>query len=183
MTNRALIFTSVIAAAAVLLLAAGCGGSSPTTATTTTAATQNGALAYARCMRSHGVRNFPDPTSSGGGNKQAVVSALQEVSNSRAQAAQAACIHVNGGSPGTGPSAAHSPAHTAAMLAFARCMRSHGFASFPDPTAQGQLSPQMVTAAGIDLHQPAVLNAGLACTSVTHGLLTRAAVERAVNGG
>ena len=41
----------------------------------------------------------------------------------------------------------------------------------------------MVTAAGIDLHQPAVLGAGLACTSVTHGLLTRAAVERAVNGG
>ena len=183
MTNRALIFISVVAVAAVLLLAAGCGGSSPTTATTTTTATQNGALAYARCMRSHGVRNFPDPTSSGGGNKQAVISALRKVSNSQAQAAQTACIHVNGGSPGTGPSAAHSPAHTAAMLAFARCMRSHGFASFPDPTAQGQLSPQMVTAAGIDLHQPAVLNAGLACTSVTHGLLTRADVERAVNGG
>jgi hypothetical protein len=56
------------------------------------------------------------------------------------------------------------------------------FPDFPDPT-QGELSPQMVTAAGIDLHQPAVLKAGLACRSVTHGLLTRAAVERAVNGG
>jgi hypothetical protein len=41
----------------------------------------------------------------------------------------------------------------------------------------------MVTAAGIDLHQPAVLNAGLACTSVTHGLLTPADIRRAVNGG
>lgn len=49
------ILTAVIGAAAVSLFAAGCGGSSPTTAATTTAATQNGALAYARCMRSHGV--------------------------------------------------------------------------------------------------------------------------------
>ncbi len=183
MTNRALIFTCVVAVAAVSLLAAGCGGRSPTTAATTTTATQNGALAYAGCMRSHGVPNFPDPTSSGGNQKEAVISALQEVSNSLAQAAQTACMHVNGGSPGTGPSAAQSQTHTAAMLAFARCMRRRGFANFPDPTAQGQLSPQMVTAAGIDLHQPAVLNAGLACTSVTHGVLTRAAVERAVNGG
>jgi hypothetical protein len=41
----------------------------------------------------------------------------------------------------------------------------------------------MVTAAGIDLHQPGALQAGLACAPVTHGLITRAAVERAVNGG
>jgi hypothetical protein len=62
-------------------------------------------------------------------------------------------------------------------------MRNRGFPNFPDPTVQGQLTPEMVTAAGISLHQPAVLDAGLACTSVTHGLLTRADVERAVNGG
>jgi hypothetical protein len=174
--------TYVAAAAAVSLLAAGCGGGSSTTAATTTAAAQNGALAYARCMRSQGVANFPDPTSSGGNDKEAIVSALQEVGNSQAQAAQTACVHVNGGSPGTGQSAAQDHAQTDAMLAFARCMRSRGLPDFPDPT-QGQLSPQMVAAAGIDLHQPAVLRAGLVCTSVTHGLLTRAAVERAVNGG
>jgi hypothetical protein len=174
--------TSIVAAAAVSLLAAGCGGGSSTTAGTATAATQNGALAYARCMRSHGVPNFPDPTSSGGNDKEAIVGALQRVDNSQAEAAQTACVHVNGGGPGTGQSAAPGQAQTDAMLAFARCMRSRGFPDFPDPT-QGQLSPQMVTAAGIDLHQPAVLKAGLACTSVTHGALTRRAVERAVNGG
>jgi hypothetical protein len=175
--------TSVVAAAAVWLLTAGFGGGSSTTAATTTAATQNGALAYARCMHSHGVPNFPDPTSSGENNKRAVVSALQAVTNSQAQAAQTACMHVNGGSPGTGQGTAQSQAHTTAMLAFARCVRSQGVPNFPDPTSQGQLSPQMVTTAGIDLHQPAVLKAGLACTSVTHGALTRRAVERAVNGG
>jgi hypothetical protein len=171
--------TTVIVAAAVSLLAAGCGGSSSTTTATTTT---SGALAYARCMRSNGVPNFPDPTGSGGANKTAIVSALQAVSNSRAKAAQTACIHVNGGSPGTGRSVAQGPASTAAMLAFARCMRSRGFPDFPDP-AHGQLTPQMVTAAGIDLHQPAVLRAGLACIRVTHGLLTRADIQRAVSEG
>jgi hypothetical protein len=177
--RRPTTLTTVIVAAAVSLFAVGCGGSSSTTAATTT----SGALAYARCMRSNGVPNFPDPTgSAGGGNKAAIVSALQAVSNSQAQAAQTACMHVNGGSPGTGQSVAQGPASTAAMLAFARCMRSRGFPDFPDP-AHGQLSPQMVTAAGIDLHQPAVLRAGLACIRVTHGLLTRAGIERAVSGG
>jgi hypothetical protein len=91
-------------------------------------------------------------------------------------------MHLNGGGPGTGQSVVQGQAQTGSMLAFARCMRSRGFPDFPDPQ-HGQLSPQMVTAAGIDLHQPAVLKAGLACTSVTHGLLTRADAERAVNGG
>jgi hypothetical protein len=182
MSSRTLFPTSIVAVAAVSLITAGCGSSSSTTKATTTA-TQNGALAYARCMRSHGVTNFPDPASSGGDDKQAVVSALQRVSNSEAETAQTACIHVNDGTPGTGQSPAQGQAHTGAMLAFARCMRRHGFPNFPDPTSQGQLSPQLVTAAGIDLHQPALLKSGLACTSVTHGILTRAAVERAVNGG
>ena len=114
---------------------AAAAGSSDVTAPATTT-TQNGALAYARCMRSHGVPNFPDPTSSGGGDKEAVVAALQEVGNSKAEAAQTACVHVNGGRPGTGQSAAQSQAHRAAMLAFARCMRRRGFANFPDPSSR-----------------------------------------------
>jgi hypothetical protein len=68
-------------------------------------------------------------------------------------------------------------------LAFANCMRARGFPSFPDPTSQGELHPQMVTAAGINLHQPKLLRAGLACVPVTHGLLTPGAIERAVHGG
>jgi hypothetical protein len=172
--------TTVIATAAVSLLAAGCGGGSSTTAAKTTAATPSGALAYARCMRSHGVTNFPDPT--GGNNKEAVVSALQAVGNSQAQAAQTACMPVNGGSPGTGQSAGPSQARTAAMLAFARCIRGHGFPTFPDPTSSGQLTHEMLASAGINLQQPAVLQAGDACVSVTHGIITKAIVARFVAG-
>jgi hypothetical protein len=172
------ILTAVFAAAAVSLLAAGCGGGSSTTAATTP--TQSGALSYARCMRAHGVQNFPDPT--GGNNKQAVVSALQAVGTSQAQAAQTACVHVNGGSPGAGQSPAHSQARTAGMIAFARCIRGHGFPNFPDPTSSGQLTHQMVADAGINLHQPAVLEAGDACVTVSHGFITKDDVARFVAG-
>jgi hypothetical protein len=40
----------------------------------------------------------------------------------------------------------------------------------------------MVASAGINLHQPAVLQAGDACVSVTHGVITKAAVARFVAG-
>jgi hypothetical protein len=181
MRHRSLIPTSVVIVAGVSLLAAGCGGSSPTTAATTTA-TPSGALAYARCMRSHGVASFPDPISSPGNDKEAVVSALEAVSNSQAQAAQTACMHVNGGSPGTGQSAAQGPADPAAMLAFARCLRGHGFPSFPDPTTSGQITREMLTHAGINLHQPAVLRDADACVSVTNGFVTKANVARFIAG-
>ncbi len=186
--RRPLTPPSVVAVVAVSLLAAGCGGgSSPGVAsvassTTATTTAQHGAVAFARCMRSHGVPNWPDPNSSGVFDK----SKLRQlgISPSRLRAIEeSACNHLlpNGGSEGQTRLALRQ--RTQAGLAFARCMRSRGFPNFPDPTGQGQLTPEMVTAAGIDLHQPALLTAGLACAPVTHGLITRAAVERAVNGG
>ena len=94
------------------------------------------------------------------------------------------CSHLlpNGGS-GPQETAQQTRTRIADALSFARCMRARGLPNFPDPTNQGLLTPQRVTAAGIDLHQPKLLRAGLACVPVTHGLLTRAAIERAVNGG
>jgi hypothetical protein len=192
--RRPRMLTAVIAVSAVSLLAAGCGGggspgvaslgssTTPATASTAITATGNGALAYARCIRSHGVPNFPDPVSGGETNKRAVVSALEEVGSTRAQAAQIACMHVNGGSPGTGQGAAQSQAQTVALLAFARCLRSQGFPTFPDPTSSGQLTRQMLASAGIDLHDPAVVPAADTCTSVTHGVITKAVVARFVAG-
>ncbi|MGZ4286693.1 MAG: hypothetical protein ACXVW5_21055 [Solirubrobacteraceae bacterium] len=172
--RRPLIHTSVIAGAALSLFAAGCGGGSSTTAGSTT---QNGALAYSACMHSHGVPNFPDPNSSGDIPKEKVVPLA---GSPQFQVAQRACQHLFRGRQ---ESAQQKRTRLADALAFARCMRAGGFPSFPDPTNQGQLTPEMVTAAGIDLHQPQLLRAGLACVPVTHGLLTRAAIERAVNGG
>jgi hypothetical protein len=170
------ILTAVIAAGAASLLAAGCGGGSSTAAGTTT---QNVALEYSHCMQSHGVANFPDPSSGGKISKDQVV-ALDPASP-QFQAAGRACARIAPG-PGGQQTSAQGPARTAAMLAFARCLRSHGFPSFPDPTTSGQLTHEMVTGAGIDLNQPAVLQAGDACVSVTHGIITKAIVARFVAG-
>jgi hypothetical protein len=132
-------------------------------------------------MRSHGVPSFPDPNSTGEIPKDKL---LPLVSAPQFRVASTACQHLMPAS-GLGPPVRAVPAHTrvADALSFARCMRARGFANFPDPTSQGQLTPQMVTAAGIDLHQPNLLRAGLACVSASHGLLTPAAIQRAVNGG
>ncbi len=174
--RRPPMLTTVIAAAAVSLLAGGCGGGSSTTAATTT---QNVPLAYSHCMHSHGVPNFPDPDSRGQIPKDQVIAL--DPGSPQLQEAQRACAQLYPyGSPGQ--SSAQGQAHTATMLAFARCIRSHGFPNFPDPTSSGQLTHEMVANAGIDLHQPAVLRAGDACVSVTHGVITKAVVARFVAG-
>jgi hypothetical protein len=71
--RRVLIVSAFVVVVAFSLLAAGCGsgGGSPgvasvassTTAATTT--TQIGLVAYAGCMRTHGMPNFPDPDGQG----------------------------------------------------------------------------------------------------------------------
>ena len=59
-------------------------------------------------------------------------------------------------------------------------MREHGFPKFPDPNSQGRLTPAMLSAAGIDLQQPAIKPAADACVSVTHGFVTKADINQAI---
>jgi hypothetical protein len=61
-------------------------------------------------------------------------------------------------------------------------MRTHGIPNFPDPTSSGQVTHEMLTNAGINVHQPAVLQGVDACVSVIQGVLTRAAVARFAEG-
>jgi hypothetical protein len=131
-------------------------------------------------MRSHGVPAFPDPTTSPHAFKQSL--SPDSARSPAVVSAASACQHLL---PGGGPpsqSGARSQAQIAAMLAFARCLRGHGFANFPDPSSNGELNRQMIASAGIDLHQPAVLPAADACVSVTHGIITRAIVARFIAG-
>jgi hypothetical protein len=155
--------------------ASGGGSSSPESS----ASTQQKMVAYAQCMRTHGIPNFPDPTS-GENTKEAAIRAFKEVSNSQVLAAQTACQHLqpNGGRP----SQAELTQHLSDLLAFARCMRTHGIPNFPDPTSGGQVTHEMLAKAGVDVHQSAVLQAADACVSVTHGALTKAAVARFAAG-
>jgi hypothetical protein len=129
-------------------------------------------------MHSHGVPNFPDPDSSGEIPKAQVVPLA---SSPQFQPAAAACQYLQPGG-GPGQSAVQRQSQTAALLPFARCLRSHGFPSFPDPTSSGQLTREMLAQAGINLHQPALVRVADACVSVTHGVITKATVARFVAG-
>jgi hypothetical protein len=60
-------------------------------------------------------------------------------------------------------------------------MRSHGVTRFPDPTAQGGLSVEMVQAQGIDVHSQVVLHVVQACLPASHGALTPAKVREALD--
>jgi hypothetical protein len=179
--RRSPILATVIAAAAFSLLVAGCGSNSSSGSSSasqpTQAQFQRDGLRFADCMRSHGVSDFPDPGARG---FKAAFASQPAAFWSTVRS----CGHLAAGFAPSGPSqsAPQSQAQIAAMLAFARCIRSHGFTNFPDPTSSGQLTHAMLANAGINLHQPAVLQAGDACVSVTHGVITKAAVANFVAG-
>jgi hypothetical protein len=136
------------------------------------------AVRFAQCMRSHGVPSFPTPASP----REFKLSMSPTSVSPEFQSAQAACQHVlpGGGQSRQGPAQRYG--QLVAGRAFARCLRSHGLASFPDPTSSGQLTHEMLARAGIDPRQPAVLRAADACVGVTHGVITKAAVARFAAG-
>jgi hypothetical protein len=86
-------------------------------------------------MRSHGVSKFPDLTElnrvPGELPKISVSMEQLGVSSSQFQTAQTACRHLlpNGGQT----TASESQQDLNAMRRFARCMRSHGVPTWPDP--------------------------------------------------
>jgi hypothetical protein len=178
-----------LAVAATAMMAAGCGGNSPSSASLSgAAAAKSGAdpaFQFSACMRHHGVTNFPDPkVKTSGGSTQVAIGINPSISGQPAfNTAQKACQHILGNPHNSGPdsSPAQQRARTQALIAFARCLRTHGFPNFPDPNANGDLSPDTIRKAGINLQTPALLTAGQGCASVTHGMITPAQVAQAIN--
>ena len=133
----------LLAAASCLVVLAGCGSSSnkPGTATSGASVSSDSGLKFSQCMRSHGVTDFPDP-SSGGGNVgfRIKIGGPVNPSSPSFQAAQKTCGKLL---PGGGPSSSgHASAAAMARLrTISVCMRAHGISAFPDPTAHGPTSP------------------------------------------
>ncbi len=104
-------------AVAVAMLATACGGSPSSTAGSATAepATYRADLAYAQCMRAHGVPSFPNPSSSGNSSVSGQAAANPDSPAARADAAcedllprrstetSAAAQAAKAGPPGAGP--------------------------------------------------------------------------------
>jgi hypothetical protein len=102
------------------------GGSSPATE-------QAKALAYAQCMRSHGVANWPDPVLTPHGDYGFRTNGVNPQSPAFQPALQACKPLYNWGSTGQ----QLSPAEQQAWLNWAKCIRSRGVPDFADPTFSG----------------------------------------------
>ena len=163
-------------AAALTLLAAACGGSpsghvaqlgstttqtsSPSGGPSSSGSTHDQALAYADCLRTNGVRNWPDPSSSGVFDKSKLTLRHLGLSGSQFRAAQSACRHLlpNGGRP---PNQAERQQIRAQALRFSQCVRAHGVTSFPDPDSSGRIPDP--ARFGIDQGSPQFQAANQAC--------------------
>lgn len=123
-------------------------------------------LAFARCMRSNGVPNFPDPGGNGDFDKMTL--SQLEADNPDFPAAHRACEHLlpNGGLPSQGQV---QQAWTD-MRNFAHCMRSHGVLNWPDPTVTSPQDsrPFFNTPNSIDINAPQVSTAINACQHSFH---------------
>jgi hypothetical protein len=85
------------------------------------------ALEYARCLRAHGVPNFPDPSPHSG----LVIPNDINPQSPAFRSAQQACGKLAQGRGGQGEA---PESRNLELLTLARCMRSHGVPNFPDPT-------------------------------------------------
>ena len=144
--RRAGLLATALAGAGVL--AAGCssgpGGpgvagasASPSASSSAASSGTAQALEYAACMRSHGVPKFPDPTVKNGSVGFNITPADGiDQSSPQYQSARQACQSLRGG----GTSNSGSSANLAKELKFAKCMRTHGVADFPDPNKNGGFS-------------------------------------------
>jgi len=165
--------TTILIAVGLALGIAACGSSSGASATTgsATGAQFTARLNFAKCMRTHGVSNFPDPSAGPGGegfhgvNSTPGSDALTvdgiTFSGPAFQAAEKACKKLLPG--GGGPPPPVSAAQRQAAIANARCMRRHGVPNFPDPTFPAGGGIAIRIGAGVNPQSPAFTHAQAAC--------------------
>ena len=150
----------ITAAAGLVLLAAACGGSTSSTQSTHVDA----ALAFSRCMRSHGVPNFPDPDADG--NFPALTQQALGVSKQTTLAADEACKRLLPSSGGGDAGTRGDQQKLAFALQVARCMRRRGFPTYPDPVTSSPSSQGSGTrfeGTGIDTKSPRFQTTEPAC--------------------
>ena len=139
---------SVVVVSGVLVIA-GCGSSNkPSSASKSTLSSTTPGLAFSKCMRSHSVPNFPDPSANGPFQVQVgnyphgtSVEFSDNIPGINQQspayrAAFSACQKLLpvASPPQPGQQTHPSVAAMAQAQAWAKCMRAHGLSNWPDPT-------------------------------------------------
>jgi hypothetical protein len=123
-------------------------------------ASPQSALAFSRCMRSHGVPNFPDPPSNFVGKFPGSSPQQLGVSESRLRTASQACQNLLPEEPGQAPLTAQDQQDYLRAVA---CMHSHGITSFPDPIFSDGSVSFPTPLAGIDTSSPQFVQALQTC--------------------
>jgi hypothetical protein len=179
MLGRSLIGAGV---AALALLAAGCGGSkSPGVATVGTSTTTSGppvsaAVAFARCMRSHGIPGWPDPEAGGFFDKAKLRALGLNLQHVRALE-NGPCPPPIVGAPSEGITAAEQVDY----LKGAACMRRNGVPNFPDPVFQNG-NVTFTPPPGIDKNSPTVRHAISICQKLIPAGLPYSGTDGSTNG-
>jgi hypothetical protein len=152
---------TIAALIAPAVLAAGCGGSNGH-AGSDPGSIKTRLVAYSRCMRSHGVSDFPDPSSVPGGGDASQMNAGPGSDLNRSNPAFKTASHACRAVALAGRSGPNAPApQIAAEVKWARCLRSNGVPSFPDPGSSGAIDSSK-----FDPSSPAFERASAACKSV-----------------
>ena len=173
--RRAAVLAAALVSAMLALTACGAGaspavahiGTGPLAATASAGQSGSSAeqgIAHSQCMRSHGVRGFPDPTPQG----YVQLSTGDQINPDSPQflEAQRICAKLApAGAPGT---QSHFDQLMTAMLKFAACMRAHEITNFPDPVPYGNggvelLVPNGTGAGQVDQNTPQYARAASVC--------------------
>ena len=169
---------SALAAILAAVLLAGCAGSSASSSGTHLNSDVKTALAYSRCMRSHGVPDFPDPDGQGEFQLQAVQvnngvrTVMRDLfpSSPAFRAGERACGSF--GSAGRQVTASQEEQEFQKSLKAAACMRAKGVPHYPDPTLiDGEIDHNFDPSLNINPSSPAFQKAAQECGHGQPGLV------------
>jgi hypothetical protein len=186
--DRALLLALALAGGVALsLFASACGsttgsgvaqiGSTATTSRSESSGTKSpsdgpGALvAFAVCMRRHGVPNFPDPKADANGYhlRYGPENGI-DVRSPQFKSAEQACKRLLPNA--STPSSQEQAKQLQGALKFAQCIRSHGEPNFPDPklSSHGDLEMDSGSKSSVNPNSPRFKAAETACQHVLPNL-------------
>jgi hypothetical protein len=160
---------AALALIAVVVLISACGSTAPastggdSSGGDNTAANAQKAVKFAKCMRSNGVSEFPDPSASGKLTIDAIANGSSlDPSTPAFRQAISACRNLE---PPGFMGSKRNPEQQGAALRFAQCIRENGVKDFPDPTPNGPLVdtnriPSAATSGGMSILNAAMHKCG-----------------------
>ena len=135
--GRAAVGVGLVGMVVLLAGLAGCSASGGSAGATTTSGQQDTAAVWrelVRCARANGMPNLPDPQIDSNG-RASFPNGTPDPPASVRRACQSIYDRLPASARGDEE---RPPADMQALLRYARCMREHGVADFPDPDADGR---------------------------------------------